>query len=96
MYASLTNFCGYIMCGLFCNKTHCLNVVYGISTVAKQLFFCRQLMVMDETYVINQLKEDVCYVSTQFNTDMLTSRSVPSPLLYVLKSKFKLDLFYNI
>ena len=27
-------------------------------------------MVMDETYVINQMKEDVCYVSTQFNYDM--------------------------
>ena len=27
-------------------------------------------MVMDETYVINQCKEDVCYVSTQFMKDM--------------------------
>ena len=27
-------------------------------------------MVMDETYVINQVKEDVCYVSTDFNNDM--------------------------
>lgn len=27
-------------------------------------------MVMDETYVINQVKEDVCYVSSQFMEDM--------------------------
>ncbi|XP_052240121.1 actin-related protein 6-like isoform X2 [Dreissena polymorpha] len=40
----------------------------------KEIISYRQLMVMDETYVINQLKEDVCYVSTQFNADMLTSR----------------------
>ncbi|XP_052811955.1 actin-related protein 6-like [Mya arenaria] len=40
----------------------------------KEIISYRQLMVMDETYVINQLKEDVSYVSTQFNTDMLTSR----------------------
>lgn len=29
-----------------------------------------QLHVMDETYVINQVKEDVCYVSQQFYKDM--------------------------
>ena len=34
----------------------------------------RQLMVMDESYVINQLKEDVSYVSTQFNVDMQIAR----------------------
>ena len=32
--------------------------------------FTRQLNVMDETYVINQLKEDTCMVSTDFNRDM--------------------------
>ncbi|TSK28083.1 Actin-related protein 6 [Bagarius yarrelli] len=31
---------------------------------------CRQLHVMDETYVINQVKEDVCYVSQDFYKDM--------------------------
>ncbi|KAK3098322.1 hypothetical protein FSP39_018389 [Pinctada imbricata] len=36
----------------------------------KEIISYRQLMVMDETYVINQLKEDVCYVSTQFSKDM--------------------------
>lgn len=30
----------------------------------------RQLNVMDETYVINQLKEDTCFVSTDFKRDM--------------------------
>lgn len=29
-----------------------------------------QLHVMDETHVINQVKEDVCYVSQQFYKDM--------------------------
>lgn len=29
-----------------------------------------QLHVMDETHVINQVKEDVCYVSSQFYEDM--------------------------
>lgn len=33
-------------------------------------FFQRQLHVMDETYVINQVKEDVCYVSQEFYKDM--------------------------
>lgn len=27
-------------------------------------------MVMDETYVINQVKEELCYVSTNFDSDM--------------------------
>ena len=31
-------------------------------------------MVMDETYVINQLKEDVCYVAKDFNRDMKIAR----------------------
>lgn len=31
-------------------------------------------MVMDETYVINQLKEDLCFVSTQFTQDMEIAR----------------------
>ena len=31
-------------------------------------------MVMDETYVMNQLKEDVCYVSTDFAADMCIAK----------------------
>lgn len=34
----------------------------------------RQLNVMDETYVINQVKEDACFVSLDFNADMITAR----------------------
>ena len=29
---------------------------------------------MDETYVINQCKEDTCFVSTDFNADMATAQ----------------------
>ncbi|KAK2186743.1 hypothetical protein NP493_190g02000 [Ridgeia piscesae] len=36
----------------------------------KEIISYRQLMVMDETYVVNQMKEDVCYVSTQLWRDM--------------------------
>ena len=36
----------------------------------KEVISYRQLHVMDETYVINQVKEDVCYVSNQFYKDM--------------------------
>lgn len=36
----------------------------------KEIISYRQLHVMDETHVINQVKEDVCYVSQQFFKDM--------------------------
>uniref|UniRef100_A0A3Q3AGE7 Actin related protein 6 n=1 Tax=Kryptolebias marmoratus TaxID=37003 RepID=A0A3Q3AGE7_KRYMA len=36
----------------------------------KEIISYRQLHVMDETYVINQVKEDVCYVSQHFYRDM--------------------------
>ena len=36
----------------------------------KEVISYRQLMVMDETYGINQIKEDVCFVSTDCNIDM--------------------------
>ncbi|XP_002734802.1 actin-related protein 6-like [Saccoglossus kowalevskii] len=36
----------------------------------KEIISYRQLHVMDETYVINQVKEDVCFVSNQFYKDM--------------------------
>ncbi|CAF1509095.1 unnamed protein product, partial [Didymodactylos carnosus] len=34
----------------------------------------RQLLVMNETYIINELKENVCFVSTDFNHDMKKAR----------------------
>jgi len=40
-------------------------------------FICsliRQLMVMDETHVVNQMKEDTCYVSADFAADVETAR----------------------
>ncbi|XP_038047554.1 actin-related protein 6-like [Patiria miniata] len=36
----------------------------------KEIISYRQLHVMDETYVMNQVKEDVCYVSLDFFGDM--------------------------
>ena len=36
----------------------------------------RQLMVMDETHVVNQMKEDTCYVSADFTADVQTARSI--------------------
>ena len=29
---------------------------------------------MDETYVINQVKEDACFVSMDYNADVITAR----------------------
>lgn len=36
----------------------------------KEILSYRQLNVMDETYVINQVKEDSCFVSQDFLGDM--------------------------
>uniref|UniRef100_A0A3P8XGA1 Actin-related protein 6 n=1 Tax=Esox lucius TaxID=8010 RepID=A0A3P8XGA1_ESOLU len=40
----------------------------------KEIISYRQLHVMDETHVINQVKEDVCYVSQDFYNDMHTAQ----------------------
>eukprot|EP00795_Rhopilema_esculentum_P005169 gene5169-300_t len=40
----------------------------------KEILSYRQLHVMDETYVINQVREDCCYVSSSFNKDMEISK----------------------
>uniref|UniRef100_F6TKA5 Actin-related protein 6 n=1 Tax=Ciona intestinalis TaxID=7719 RepID=F6TKA5_CIOIN len=40
----------------------------------KEIISYRQLQVMDETYVMNQVKEDACYVSMNFNDDMKTCK----------------------
>lgn len=40
----------------------------------KEILSYRQLHVLDETYVINQVKEDTCYVSDNFYRDMNTAR----------------------
>ncbi|XP_067915143.1 actin-related protein 6 [Heterodontus francisci] len=41
-----------------------------LSNHLKEIISYRQLHVMDETHVINQVKEDVCYVSQDFYKDM--------------------------
>ncbi|XP_071791949.1 actin-related protein 6-like [Asterias amurensis] len=40
----------------------------------KEIISYRQLHVMDETYVMNQVKEDVCFVSQNFYGDMKTAK----------------------
>jgi len=40
----------------------------------KDIISYRQLHVMDETYVLNQCKEDCCFVSTDFRKDMATAQ----------------------
>jgi hypothetical protein len=39
---------------------------------------------MDETYVVNQMKEDVCYVSSNFNEDMKIARWVRKCSLFFI------------
>ncbi|XP_043593841.1 actin-related protein 6 isoform X2 [Bombus pyrosoma] len=41
----------------------------------KEIISYRQLHVMDETYVINQVKEDSCFVSSEFFKDMETAKN---------------------
>lgn len=41
----------------------------------KELISYRQLNVMDESYVVNQAKEDMCYVSQNFSDDMRKAKS---------------------
>lgn len=40
----------------------------------KEIISYRQLNVMDESYVINQVKEDTCFVSQNFKADMKTTK----------------------
>lgn len=40
----------------------------------KEIISYRQLNVMDESYVINQVKEDSCFVSQNFTNDMRIAR----------------------
>ncbi|KAK4026015.1 actin-related protein 6 [Daphnia magna] len=50
----------------------------------KDIISYRQLNVMDETYVINQLKEDTCFVSTDFNGDMAIAQKKGKDNPYVV------------
>ena len=52
----------------------------------KDIISYRQLHVLDETHVINQCKEDCCYVSTQFSVDLAKAQYKRNPIVqdYVL------------
>ncbi|KAK3886040.1 hypothetical protein Pcinc_009787 [Petrolisthes cinctipes] len=52
----------------------------------KEVISYRQLNVMDETYVINQVKEDACFMSQDYNADMAIAKSKKNTILrdYVL------------
>ncbi|CAG8109813.1 unnamed protein product [Penicillium salamii] len=41
-----------------------------ITSLLKELVSERQINMMDETYIMNEIKESVCYVSNDFNKDM--------------------------
>ena len=45
-----------------------------LTNYLKEIVSYRQLHVMDETYVMNQVKEDTCFVSQNFLQDMETAR----------------------
>ena len=45
-----------------------------LTNYLKEVVSYRQLHVLDETYVMNQVKEDACYVSLDFNKDMELAR----------------------
>lgn len=50
-----------------------------LTNYLKEIVSYRQLHVMDETYVMNQVKEDACFVSQDFTRDMDTSRKRAQP-----------------
>lgn len=49
----------------------------------KELVSFRQWNMMDETYVMNEVKETCCYVSQQYGIDLETCRYVASNCLTV-------------
>ncbi|GIY09224.1 actin-related protein 6 [Caerostris darwini] len=68
---SFTHIIPYIKGKKLRNSTRRIDVGGKIMTNhLKEIVSYRQLNVMDETYVMNQVKEDVCYVTTDFVQDM--------------------------
>ena len=66
--ASFTPFMSCLcVCRINCGGKHLTNLL-------KEVISYRQLMVMDETYVINELKEELCFVSLDFDKDMRTAK----------------------
>jgi len=58
----------------------------ALTNYLKDVISYRQLHVLDETFVINQCKEDCCFVSTQFFKDLETCKVKKNPIVcdYVL------------
>lgn len=69
-YVHLTQRCSVFSCGLTLWVSDCSAVVLCQIKQNNLSLPSSQLHVMDETHVINQVKEDVCYVSQQFYKDM--------------------------
>lgn len=60
----------------------------------KEIISYRQLMVMDETYVINQVKEELCYVSSDFYNDMKIAKLVNVKFFVVVDYKLFQFVFF--
>uniref|UniRef100_A0A2L2YCC9 Actin-related protein 6 n=2 Tax=Parasteatoda tepidariorum TaxID=114398 RepID=A0A2L2YCC9_PARTP len=72
---SFTHIIPYIKGKKLKNATRRIDVGGKILTNhLKEITSYRQLNVMDETFVMNQVKEDVCYVSTDFWNDMKVAK----------------------
>lgn len=48
--------------------------MHSLFPLTQEIISYRQLNVMDESYVINQAKEDVCFVSQDFAADMRVAK----------------------
>ncbi|GFS66812.1 actin-related protein 6 [Trichonephila inaurata madagascariensis] len=72
---SFTHIIPYIKGKKLKNSTRRIDVGGKILTNhLKEIISYRQLNVMDETYVMNQVKEDVCYVSTDFWNELKVAK----------------------
>ncbi|KAG8181275.1 hypothetical protein JTE90_022213 [Oedothorax gibbosus] len=71
---SFTHFAPYIKSKKIFNNVCRLSLGgKALTNHLKEVISYRQLNVMDETYVVNQIKEDVCYVSTDVDKDLETA-----------------------
>lgn len=61
----------------------------------KEILSYRQLNVMDETYVINQVKEDSCFVSQDFMADMeIAKKKGGCGMLIVLEKLISKEVYF--
>jgi actin-related protein len=76
---------GEKVCGLTCRDVRASYEVDGRVDVGgklmtnhlKELVSFRQWNMMEETYIVNDVKEKCCYVSTQFAADLEACRFAP-------------------